>query len=110
MPSYGRKPLIHILQETSNYDRQDEKPVRGRDHEDDKWRLQNKNAFGFGSALPTTGAVKGMVSSPLNACPGAVRRVASERRVTFTNVSPSSSPRGNGLTNEHERMVAEIAS
>eukprot|EP00930_Biecheleria_cincta_P100116 TRINITY_DN91724_c0_g1_i1.p1 TRINITY_DN91724_c0_g1~~TRINITY_DN91724_c0_g1_i1.p1 ORF type:complete len:264 (-),score=57.98 TRINITY_DN91724_c0_g1_i1:206-997(-) len=103
MPSSGKKPLAHILAETENYKRQDEQLAIGRDYSVEKQRHQDKCAYGFGSALPTTHAPAGYV-------PPAPPR----RRVTFHSLPASreGSPRAghgsSGLTDEQSRMAEEI--
>lgn len=102
MPSSGKKPLAHILAQTENYKRQDEQLALGRDYSVEKQRHQDKCAYGFGSALPTTHAPAGYVPPPVR------------RRVTFHSLPASreGSPRAghgsSGLTDEQTRMAEEI--
>lgn len=102
-----RKSHMLILAETSNYERVDDHIApSGPDCAEQKWHLQNKNAFGFGSALPTTGA-------PVRRSPHSSASLSptSKRTVRFASALPSrgATPPRAGPANEQERLVADIA-
>lgn len=106
LPTTGRKPLSHILLETSNYERELEIPfVHGRDcSEGEKRKLQNQYAYNFGTALPTTGVS--------DAAAAALAARQPRRRVSFECGSlPASrevSPRKSGLPPAQEKIAVEI--
>lgn len=111
LPTTGRRGLSHILKETSNYEREQERPVvHGRDCSDaEKQRLQNQYAFDFGSALPTTG-ISGAVAASLEA--SELDRRRRQRGVSFSpdcarGQSPLMPPTS-GLSAEQERIAVDI--
>mmetsp|Transcript_50788 Transcript_50788/g.91230 ORF Transcript_50788/g.91230 Transcript_50788/m.91230 type:complete len:265 (+) Transcript_50788:52-846(+) len=104
LPAASRRPLARILADTSNYNRKDEFVERGKDLSEEKRRHQDRCAYNFGGALPTSHAPPGM--------PQAGGDLAPRRRVTFHSLPASreGSPRGgvSGLTAEQEQMAADI--
>lgn len=101
----SKKPLSQILLDTGNYEREQEQPQqRGRESgEVQKRRLQNKNAFEFGSALPTTGITEA----------GAAALAAAEQRRRRVSFSPDcsslpSTPEFSGLSAENDKLATDI--
>eukprot|EP00927_Polykrikos_kofoidii_P062320 TRINITY_DN57125_c0_g1_i1.p1 TRINITY_DN57125_c0_g1~~TRINITY_DN57125_c0_g1_i1.p1 ORF type:complete len:300 (+),score=56.81 TRINITY_DN57125_c0_g1_i1:116-1015(+) len=107
-----RKTLAQIRDETSNFRRDEKPPPAACDGSAQKARLQDMNAFGFGSALPNTHAPPGMPAAPkgvVNSSAGSKPR----RRVIFSSSLPPSrvgSPNAGacGLTEANESLASEI--
>lgn len=100
-----RKPLAQILQETSGYEKRGTLPPPARrDMSVEKRQLQDRNAFGFGSALPNTHAPTGL-SAEATAVSGKPRR-----RVVFSSLPPSreGSPSRREIPKPQEAIAAEI--
>lgn len=120
----GRRTHTQILAKTDNYQKHmEDRPLpRGQDRGEETRRLQDRCAYNFGSALPTSAAPPGM-PAPEPFQPSKARRC-----VTFAGLPDSrpGSARGcslpplagrrgsgaevaaSGLSREHERMAQDI--